>query len=234
MKQIIFKITKNKLLVVSIITLIVFLLGRVQKSECDSIEDSKKKDLCWAQISKLKNDTSGCEKITDKGIKYGCYTLLVYYNSKIEPDICLKLSETYRTNCLIMVAVSKDDIGFCKNLPEIEANDCYGIFAFRHKDPSFCDKIVSSYKRDDCYEGSVFYIKSGTQCDKINDNFKRDNCYSKAAYETNNTKFCEKIEGPIIEKDSCYHRIALQKKNRPICDMIKNQSFREDCYSEVI
>jgi len=180
-------------------------------SYCREIQDLEPKQVCYYELSFLKEKFDYCEEMGDP---IQCYFAFVYrmhwesradeikaeYCDKINDktprglilkDCCLAFKEQDSSLCQgnkYCLSFFEQPLSFCDtdfSVPGggmISKNECLLHRALSEKDPLICERIESGEPRDMCYADMSTHIYHDLSfCDKIKNGMIRDMCYAEQA-----------------------------------------------------
>ncbi|MEM2175432.1 MAG: hypothetical protein QXI58_07435 [Candidatus Micrarchaeia archaeon] len=219
----------------------IFSISKIDENYCYHLNDSKKIDLCFINVSIEKNKEEICNRIQNLSIKESC--LLNFVNerckknkTKFEIYVCDAIEKNNETRCLLsgsyelcLIKFSAEKRDVCEKITKIsERTACEAIVKSNEKR---CE-ILNESMRDLCYK--IYAIEKGicSVCDKINSPFYSNPCYSECAKKTLNSFYCSKPSEENI-RDECYKNIAILTKNISYCKGIKLDSSRALCQIEI-
>lgn len=207
-------------------------------SACSKLKDPLERNHCITELAIKSNNSDLCKKID--GNKDGCYRTVGETLKDI--SICNKIQDSRaKEYCVLHVssgglvpetAVKK---GNCAS-SDIEAQDyCYANDAFTFKDPSLCEKVQDSVKKDDCYTPMTVALASSIEntCGKIQDILKKEKCYGGVAQVKRDFKICDMINN-ALEKSVCYRSVSYEigyRDDISKCGDIQEQSLKDVCYN---
>ncbi len=234
---------------------LIFLFGCIQSG---SSSDSTVGKLC-SDGETIVTDLNDCPKI-DADLKeceeasatssYGasdrdvCYYDLALVRENI--TLCRKIRNTdswyepTSAQCGADLAIYAGNVSLCGQLSLTSKYDCYEIVAEELEDPTICEYIESSSKKDDCLYNYVsynyYYIDDWSLCDSFSGKgYEGNYCYSKAAEYTGDEKYCDKIVKSgsgfySYSKASCYATVAKDDGTPALCGTLSTDEDKDDCY----
>ena len=121
-------------------------------------QDEINKISCYLWVAEQLNEEFPCEKISDRCWRDFCYAKLIIWWRLYDLSLCGKIDNQCIKN-LCEAVVRKDSsicekVAVCEKNPEVRRDDtdiCYLEIAKLTNDPTLCEKIYYSPKKNECY-----------------------------------------------------------------------------------
>tara|TARA_B100000315_G_C14569065_1_gene584524 strand:- start:932 stop:2119 length:1188 start_codon:yes stop_codon:yes gene_type:complete len=146
---------------------------------CDMMKTEFNKNICFGDVSSLKNDPNICRKILDSEHRDLCIENIAEHN--LDVSLCQKLPKKgegfyHKDNCIERIAIELSDVNLCIDL--INPDDCFFEISRKILDDSLCEKITLPKEKDRCYRWIAFYTENINYCQRINDEDIKHICNS--------------------------------------------------------
>ena len=208
---------------------------------CEEREDLSKRDDCYQERARVKDDPNFCGKIQSQPQKTNCYSYLAV--SRNELALCEKIQDQlFIYKCYTDVANAAKDLSICKKIQNpSEKYKCYVNYRFFHQSPS-CEEIQTQLgvDKDICYLdiAKKAYDINFSLCEKIESEGIKNQCYFyfiDRVVAWNSPSSCEQIESPD-RKDICYFEIAVHRTGdvaAKLCEKIESQDKKNQCFKQI-
>ena len=163
-------------------------------------------------------------------------TLALLYQNYSTKDIknCNNLKNTQDQNeCLIKVAVKKDDAQLCDDFKAIEPGVCKRMVYINEKNIQGCQDLQKTNPLDSeiCLSGIAKANNDINLCNELTLESTKDSCIFNVGINAKDTDTCNLI-GDKLKKEFCFIKLAQNLNNLQICENIQTENEIKLCFSE--
>lgn len=195
---------------------------------CDELRDSLDWDFCIQGVSVVLEDESLCNNVEDSEYRFWCAMNLAEKTNDV--GVCQRLltgdveglsicngivrgteescngvtDELYKWECLAMV---KDDISYCNNIPLEDRFDCHREAALKSNNRKYCDAISDSVERSWCLTRVAEKTMDSKLCDNIGDGDWKKYCMG---VESGNSDYCMQIKDKKLADECLYNLVKIK------------------------
>ena len=181
----------------------------------------EKKNTCFLEISKNKQDIRLCDGINESNLKKECY---YYFSGFIhEEKICTMIPEDKTAECYYNLAINKSNIDYC-NKAGTKEGECFFNIAKEINTPAYC--IKAGEFDSQCWNFFALNHSEEEFCRVSSDS---GNCYYSLALQMNKSELCKEAKE---KEDICFYRFAMANQDPALC--LELESMAEVCPNEII
>lgn len=195
--------------------------------------------------TKIDEELQMCENLSpEEGMERdGCFWYLAL--KRIDPQLCFRISgqgEYYYSDCILEIAVKKQDSNLCEYLSPSQRDSCVEDLALRLGKSEFCERLSDEFSKNSCYFNVATEKKDTKICDKMTNfsepnysrlpyavEYTREGCYARVATYLNRPEICDQLTAPA-NPDLCYYSfVANNRQQKNLCERIRDSEIKKKC-----